>query len=170
MGIARFKNTLFWIIVAVIAFHLIDAKAETQTMFIFEHREDLTTAIENTGKDYPEISEFRQVQYIGTFDTETKAIIIQKSFVGDSTEAPPDVDFIPVPPDTVIEPPVIFCNPYEGTSKSEVNGLLTRIENFYKNRTDAEAAFAWGKSMFFDEESILLRVKAIKTLIYGCPE
>lgn len=136
----------------------LQALAEIETMFVFEHREDYVTAQINTGNDHPEISEFRTLKYIGTYDTETKAILITKEF----TNGDPDVP--------IIEPPVVICNPYEGTSRDEVIGLLDRWENLYADEATKKQAFNNIGSMFDDVESLRIRVEAIRILIRGCPE
>jgi len=148
----------------------VSAFSAVETMFIFEHREDLATARENLGTEYPEIKDFRQVIYVGTYDTETKEILIQKSFAPTGSTAPPIIEPLPIPPATDIEPPVVICNPYEGTTRKEVAGLLQRIENFLNNQGDARAAFAGVASMFEDRESLFARIKAIRVLMYGCSE
>lgn len=73
------------------------------------------------------------------------------------------------PPDLTLDP-VVGCDPLEGTSMSELYGLLTRWENLYSDDVTPQQAFNSVGSMFSDTDNLKTRIKSIRMLLKGSCE
>lgn len=126
--------------------------------------ESVRDTIANTGNQYPTIDDSRHVHEAVVRDTETNAIAWNKSFtlvaVTVGAGMPDPNAFVPVE---------LTCNPYHGTSKKEVIGLLDRWVNLYADNASKQTVFNNVGSMFTDVESLRIRINALKILLNGCP-